>query len=148
MDCGQPVMRIRAFWSDQCQGIKGINVYYGHSSPQQEVALDSIGNTGGSTGSPNMQFEIQGSERIIKFSIAARVPPGGTTTDWGRSRVVALWLQTDQGRTWCTTDSADVWKVSEVANLVAPLDGWFLKGFYGAQTRSYVARLGVIWGHT
>ena len=29
----------------------------------------------------------------------------------------------------------------------APQAGWYLKGFYGEQTRFYLARVGPIWGH-
>lgn len=87
---------------------------------------------------------LQGDEKIVKVESKAAAPKDGGS---GLTRIVGLKLETDKGNVvkwpYAKYDSlTDAQTVGEAA----PAEGWELKGFYGAETREYMARLGPIWG--
>ena len=88
---------------------------------------------------------LQGDEKVVKVESKAAAPKDGRSA--GLTRIVGLKLETDKGNVfkwpYAEYDSlADVQTVVEAT----PAEGWELKGFYGAETREYMARLGPIWG--
>ena len=92
-------------------------------------------------------------EKIIKIESKALTPTFDTGLNdpdriqEGRNRVIGLRLTTDKGNVWTVNGDYDNIKDANVVTEDAPYDGWFLKGFYGAQTRSFLSRVGPIWGH-
>ncbi len=86
---------------------------------------------------------IEKDDRIVKIETKAAAPKDGS----GLTKIVGLKVETDKGRVvkWpnSTYDTlADVQTVGEAV----PVHDWELKGFYGAETQEYMARLGPIWG--
>ena len=79
----------------------------------------------------------------MKIETKAAAPKDGS----GLTKIVGLKLETDSGKVyeWAQGNYnglADVETVGEAA----PASGWELKGFYGAETQNFTARLGPIWG--
>ena len=96
-------------------------------------------------GALSSSTSLRGDDKIVKIESKAAAAPRGDGS--GLSRIVGLKLETDKGKVvkWphAKYDSlADVQTVGEAA----PASGWELKGFYGAETQEYMARLGPIWG--
>ena len=81
-------------------------------------------------------------EKIIKMETKASIPAGED-----RNRIRGLKLTTDKGRVWKANDAYDEVNDAQVVAEEAPKGGWFLKGFYGAESRYFISRLGPIWGH-
>ncbi|KAL9044333.1 MAG: hypothetical protein Q9214_002520 [Letrouitia sp. 1 TL-2023] len=80
--------------------------------------------------------------KITKFETKARVPKGRDN-----SRIIGLRLTTNEGTVWTLNPDYDDITDAQVVTEDAPFPGWELKGFYGAETLSYIGRLGPIWGH-
>ena len=81
-------------------------------------------------------------EKIIKMETKASIPAGET-----RNRIRGLKLTTDKGKVWKVNDAYDEINDAHVVVEESPKGGWFLKGFYGAESRHFISRLGPIWGH-
>ena len=124
--------------SSQAAAISSLEVNYTDGSKQQVCARYA------GSGSRSC-ISLEGEEKIIKIESKAAAPKDGS----GFTKIVGLKLETDSGRVydWASgkyTELEDVLTVGEAA----PGSGWELKGFYGAETQNYTARLGPIWGKT
>lgn len=121
--------------------IGSIEVFYTDGSKQQICAGARY-----VAGASRSCISLTGDEKIVKMETKAakssRDEDGVALT-----KIVGLKLETDSGRVceWAQgryEGLADVRTVGEAA----PPGGWVLKGFYGAETHKYTARLGPIWG--
>ena len=87
------------------------------------------------------KLELAANEHVVKVEIKARAPDAK-----GRCRIVGLKVTTDvQNRVW-TTNSYDELNGVDYTSEGPPAPGYFLRGFYGAENRSYICRLGALWG--
>ena len=94
-------------------------------------------------GALSSSTRLKGDDKVIKIETKAAASKDGS----GLTKIVGVKIETDKG-------SVTKWPYSEYDSLpgvqtvveAAPASGWELKGFYGAETQEYMARLGPIWG--
>ena len=94
-------------------------------------------------GALSSSTRLKGDDKVIKIETKA----AASKDESGLTKIVGVKIETDKG-------SVTKWPYSEYDSLpgvqtvveAAPASGWELKGFYGAETQEYMARLGPIWG--
>ena len=124
--------------NSQAAAIGSLEVNYTDGSKQQVCAGAQYAG-----GGSRSCITLEGDEKIVKIESKAAAPKDGS----GLTKIVGLKLETDSGKVYDWAQGnynglADVQTVGEAA----PASGWELKGFYGAETQEYTARLGPIWG--
>ena len=122
--------------NSQAAAISTLDVNYTDGSKQKVCARYAGGGL-------RSCITLEGEEKIVKIETKAAAPKDGS----GLTKIVGLKLETDSGKVyeWAQGNYnglADVQTVGEAA----PASGWELKGFYGAETQNFTARLGPIWG--
>ncbi len=124
--------------NSQAAALGSFRVLYRDGSLQQTCAGARY--AGGASSSSTT---LKDDDRIVKMETKAAAPKGGS----GLTRIVGLKVETDKGKVvkWPNSNYDTLADVQTVGEAAPPSD-WELKGFYGAETQEYMARLGPIWG--
>ena len=80
--------------------------------------------------------------KIIKVETKAAAAKDGNSL----AKIVGIKLETDQGKATSWPNRYDAITDAQMVSESAPAGGWELKGWYGADTATYLVRLGPIWG--
>ena len=126
--------------NSQAAAISSLDIVYTDGSKQQICAGAQYAG-----GGSRSRITLEGDEKIVKIESKAAAPKDGS----GLTKIVGLKLETNSRRVYDLAQSSYIGLAEEqTVREAAPADGWELKGFYGAETQAYTARLGPIWGKT
>ena len=81
-------------------------------------------------------------DKIVKVEIKARKQEGKDTT-----RICGIKVTTAANKVWKVNKDFDTITAEQSVVELPPIDGWDLRGFYGAYASSNVIRMGCVWGY-